>query len=168
MMRLVVPTGAPSWNSLRSLDGGDLVDGVVRQGHDGLVDVEVGVAEVDRRRPLLAVRHLAEVEVEVLLAGSEGQAEGGLPDPVDLVGGEAERLGDGVRDGPLVALARGREAAEVGPLRALRHLAGPPGEEGGIVGAQRQTTRVLEDVAQVGRLAGLADDGRRCLGRCRR
>ena len=57
------------------------------------------------------------MEVEVLLAGREGETEAGLADPVDLVRGEAELRRDGIGERPLEAAPGGRVAVRSRPTR---------------------------------------------------
>ena len=82
---------------------GDLVR---RQREDGLIRVEVRVAEGDRLGALRGGRDLRHVEVERLVAGREGQVEDRIGDPVDLVRREAHRGRDGVGHRALEAFAR--------------------------------------------------------------
>src|SRR5205085_4934333 len=106
-----------------------------------LVDVVVGIAEVDALRARGRVRDLVDVEVEALRARLERLLEGD-DHPVDIAFLEAELPGDRVGDRALEALARVRVADL--PRRPFRRGAAEPGRERRIVGADRQLSLVDE------------------------
>src|SRR5687768_3214207 len=111
----------------------------VLEDDDRLLDVVVGIAEVDGLVTGRHVRDLVDVEVEVLRARTEGGGEGN-DDPFDLVVGEAQLLRHRVSDGGFVALlGRLRRRVPWSPLGVLE-----PGREGGIVGPDRQRAVVHE------------------------
>jgi hypothetical protein len=114
--------------------------GIALQGHDRLVEIVVALRQVDGSGPLLAERDLVDDEVVVLRPRGNGVGEGN-DDPRDLVGGEAELLRDGIRDGGLEALAGGRipGEAEVLPRRRVAPLADREVRRvGRVVGADRE------------------------------
>src|SRR5580765_8142474 len=113
----------------------------------GLVDVVVRVAEVDRLRPRGRGRDLVDVEVELLRPRCESRVEGDH-DPFHLAVGEAELLGDRVRHGALVALA-GIRIADL-PRRFL--VTAEPRRERRVVRPCSQLAR--GDEVQVRLLAG--------------
>src|SRR5204863_10144082 len=87
------------------------------QADQCLVGVVVRVAEVDTLRSRGSERDLVDVEVEILRARLEGLLEWD-DDPVDIGIFKAQLLGDGVCDGALESLPRGRVAHL--PCRSLR------------------------------------------------
>ncbi len=87
-------------------DRGGAVDGAAGVGDDGLAHVVVAAGEVDRVAALLGDGDLVDVEVELLLPRADHRVER-HDDPLDLVGGVPELLGDRVGDGRLVALTVG-------------------------------------------------------------
>src|SRR3954469_3158518 len=118
------------------------------QADERLVDVVVGPAEVDALRTRGRERDLVDVEGEALGAGLERLVEWD-DDPVDVALVEAELVRDGVGDGALEPLPRGRIADL--PRRAFRRRPAEPGRKSRVVGADRQLP-VLDQV----QVAGLA------------
>ena len=103
----MVPVWAPSLQVLQVGEAGGRGGRRVLERDDRLRRRVVAVGEVDDLGAGRGDRDLVDVEVEVLGAGLVGGVERHLH-PGDLVGGEAELVGDGVRHGGLEALAVGR------------------------------------------------------------
>jgi len=136
-------------------DGGGLGDGGVRVGDQRLVREEVAVAQVDRLGALIGIRHLRQVEVEVLLAGGERVVER-HGDEVDRVVAEAETLGNGPRHGSFEAalVRRVTQLPRIGGFLALGWRI-PVRREGRVIGPDGETAIGLRRQAVVGtRLAG--------------
>jgi hypothetical protein len=128
-------------------------DGRVLQRDDCLLGLVVRRGEVDGLGALRGDRDLVDVEVVVLLARSVRAVER-LDDPLDLVLGKAELLGDRVGD-------RGLEALPVGRVVVLE-----VGREGRIVG--RDGERVRRDRIELVGSAVFGLDFSCLLGRLRR
>ncbi len=143
--RLVVPIGRTERKVLQLRERGRADGWRALIGDEGLVHIEVALAEVDRFRSLRGDRDLLHREVEVLGPRREGLVERNSQ-PLHLVLGEAELLGQGVCERGLVALTRVRVTCEPAgfPFGSVDALAPVPGRVGRVAGRDRQGAVVHE------------------------